>query len=410
MWFLLVPATAAAAEPAAPEPDRPELRVSGHLKSFSLAVFPYDHPLLPTAPVGQTVLDARAQARLTAGRVTAEVAHAVTPTLGGGGGLVIADTGVAPTAPELVPLGWEASPADGGSLSAVGRTDRLLVKVAGRGFDLTVGRQPVSFGAGAFFTPLDLVNPFTPTTIDTEYKPGVDAVRLDAYQGVGAQLTVVASWAGAPITARDRDPVGLDDLSAAAVGRAPIGPADVTILLGAIHGDLVAGAGVDGSVGPVRVYGDAAVTVPTTEERPFVRAVVGASHQASERVFLAGEVYVQTLGTSDPEALLPTLQGPRYARGELWLAGVAYAGLAASVEITPLLRGSVGAFVNLGDPSALLAPSLVWSVADDAEVLAGAFAGVGARPASPALPPGFGIRSEFGLYPVVAFTSLRVWF
>jgi hypothetical protein len=406
--FVLAAPAARADEPQPAPRARPEVAITGHLKTFSIAVFPYAHPLLPDAPTGQTLLDGRLNLRARLGpRVELLVAHAVTPTLGGGAGLVVANTGVAPIAPELVGLGWRAG--GGGALSAVGRTDRLRVKVAGDGFDLTVGRQPVSFGSGAFFTPLDLVNPFTPATIDTEYKPGVDAVRLDLYRGVGAQLTAVASWAGPPVG--DREPASIRDLAGAVAGTASIGGTDATALVGLIRGDLVVGGGFEGAIGPVRVYGDAALTLPEPEgEDPFVRAVVGANHQVTDRLMVAGELYVQTLGTSDPAALLSALQGPRYARGELWLAGVAYGGLAASFEITPLVRGSLGGFVNLTDPSLLVAPSLAWSVADDAEVIAGAFAGIGQRPSTPALPPGFGIRSEFGLYPAVAFVSMRAWF
>src|SRR5690606_33009553 len=101
--------------------------------------------------------------------------------------------GVGLTAPELVDLTWELEE-DAAVLR--GRTDRLWVRGTFGRTDVTVGRQPVSFGTGVLFTPLDLVAPFHPATIDQEYKPGVDAARVDTYLGVAGALTAVAAWAG----------------------------------------------------------------------------------------------------------------------------------------------------------------------------------------------------------------------
>lgn len=406
---------AALALAAEPEPERegggPEVKLtaSGHVKTFSIAVFPYDHPLLPTAPTGQNLIDARLNARVDIGeRVEVLAAHHITPTFGAAGGLLVANTGVVPFAPELFPLGYSAGPGDGGSLSVIGRTDRLRVKIHGEKFDVVVGRQPISFGTGRFFTPLDLVNPFTPATIDTEYKPGVDAVRLDLYSGMASRLTVVTSWAGDPIT--EGQPVSITDFASAISGQTAVGTTDLIVLTGLIRGDVVLGGGAEGALGPVSVYGDAAFTLPYGDEEPFVRATIGAMHRFTDRFVLSGEAYLQTIGTSSPEDLLTTLQGDHFTRGELWLAGLAYAGLAATYELTPLIHLGAVTFVNLTDGSVLAAPSLTWSIADNAELAAGGFVGLGRRPETPALPPGFGIRSEFGLYPAVGFVSGRAWF
>ncbi|TVQ92110.1 MAG: hypothetical protein EA397_07995 [Deltaproteobacteria bacterium] len=411
--MILLWATLALADepPADVAPDEPKvrLRASGHVKTFSIAIFPFDHPLLPDAPTGQNLLDARLNVQVDLGeRVEVLAAHHVTPTFGVAGGILVADTGVMPIAPELLPLSYSAGPGEGGSLSMMGRTDRLRVKFHGERFDVVVGRQPISFGTGRFFTPLDLVNPFTPATIDTEYKPGVDAIRLDLYHGMASRLTLVTSWAGDPIT--EGGAVEITDFASAIAGQSTLGTTDLMALAGLIRGDVVLGGGVEGALGPVSVYGDAAFTLPYGDEDPFVRATVGASHRFTERFMLSGEAYLQTIGTASSENLLTTLQGDRFARGELWLAGLAYAGLAATFEITPLIHVGAGSFLNLTDGSVLGAPSLTWSIADNAELAAGGFVGLGRRPQTPALPPSFGVRSEFGLYPAVGFVSGRAWF
>ena len=54
------------------------------------------------------------------------------------------------------------------------RLDRLWVGYTGEKTVVRFGRQALSWGNGLFFAPLDLVNPFDPTAIDTEYKSGDD--------------------------------------------------------------------------------------------------------------------------------------------------------------------------------------------------------------------------------------------
>jgi len=66
--------------------------------------------------------------------------------------------------------------ADGADSEIVHRLDRFWVGFSGDKVVVRAGRQALSWGNGLFFAPMDLVNPFDPTTIDTEYKSG-DALR-----------------------------------------------------------------------------------------------------------------------------------------------------------------------------------------------------------------------------------------
>ncbi len=335
-------------------------------------------------------------------------------------------TGVGLQAPELVDLTWQPDLGDGMQLR--GRTDRLSVTWSPTGAQLVVGRQPVSFGTGLVFTPMDVVNPFSAATIDTEYKPGVDAVRLDGYFGTSAKITAVAAWAGIPLHAADRPPVGLDDAVFAAAGQGTVGVTDLLGLAAVVRGDLVGGVGFVSSVGPVGVHGEVTGTLPAAdavEDDPFVRAVLGADGRPTGKTLVSGEVYLQTLGATDPADYLAFAQGPRFARGELWTMGRAYAALSVAQELTPLVSGSAALIGNLGDASALLAPGVSISAADDVTVSLGGFVSLGARPDEVPLgldpstlsitPPSTralarSVRSEFGLYPTTVYLSTRAWF
>src|SRR5690606_15729899 len=119
---------------------------------------------------------------------------------------------------------------------------------------------------------------------------------------------------------------------------------------------------------------------PDLEEPVFFRGVFGVDGRPSATTTLSGEVYVQTLGSARAGDLFETLASERVRRGELWLGGLAYAALSVNQEITPLLVANVAVIANLTDPSALLAPSLAWSIADEVDAAFGGYVGLGRRP------------------------------
>ena len=413
----------------------PELDLGGDVKTFAVATFPYDHLLMrdsadwldPDAeaePSGQGIADLRLKAKVKWEFLDLEVHHSLTSIAPGGpvSTMSMASAGVGATAPEAVDLTWE--PADSEGLTLRGRVDRLVLSASLPHVDLAVGRQPITFGRSLVFTPLDLVGPFNPTVIDQEYKPGVDAVRADVYAGMSGQLTLAAAYAGTDGAWE------AEDLVFAGYGQATVGVWDLGLMLGYVHADAVVGVSANGSLGPVGVRAEGALTLPPddTGEDPFVRAVVGADVYpgGAGTTVVSAELYVQTLGADDPSGYLAAWSTDRVARGELWLAGRTYAAVMVSQEIIPIVSVSGAVIANLADPSALFAPSVSWSVADNAAVSAGAYVGLGQRPADitfdelleaadysldaedlfAAMP----VRSEFGLIPGTGFVSVRTYF
>lgn len=386
---------------------------------------------LSAAPFAQGVAAGRLKLEVTRRDALRFDLHwAIAAQTGGSTSIVPgANSGVALTAPELLRLTWRPDLGDGVALQH--RIDRLVVSGKVPGLDVTIGRQPISFGSGRVFAPLDLVNPFHPATIDTEYKPGVDAIRVDGYLGVAGKLTLAAAYAGeAPAIGPDRRDGGptLDDLVFAANGQGTVGVTDLAGFLGLVHGEPVVGVGVVSAAGPVGLHGDAALTLPDGAD-PFVRAVAGADWRPTEKTTLMGEVYVQTFGAPSPEGYLDALDAPRFQRGEVWQLGQIYASATAAQEITPLVSANLSVIANLRDPSALVALGGAWSVADDAVVGFGAYLGAGARPdtvdldlvvdpqtLTPSLRPpddaalAASVNSEFGLYPAVGFLQVRTYF
>lgn len=384
---------------------------------------------LDAAPFAQGTTSARltGMARWRVLRVDAHWAFAARSAAAatGLGGVA---TGVGLDAPELLPLTW--TPDTGEALTVTHRVDRLVVSAALPHVDLALGRQAVSFGSGRFFTPLDLVNPFHPATIDTEYKPGVDALRADVYAGTAGRVTVVGAWAGDPIVgerARDPDVPVINDLVLAGTGQFLVGVTDLVGFVGLVHGEGVVGASSTSAIGPVGVHGDVTLSFPEDAD-PFVRVVIGADGRPTGTTSVSGEVYLQTFGATDPADYLAEAEAPRFTRGEVWQLGQWYAAVAVAQEVTPLVNLNLSAITNLRDPSALLVVGGAWSVADDAELGLGAYAGLGKAPDPVALdfgvdaagtptllPPttealAASVNSEFGLYPAMGFVQVKVYF
>lgn len=376
--------------------------LAGDLKSFSLLSLPYENPelealgLWDTELTAQSALDARLKLSWRPHPSWRFEAHqAASLVIGEASSL--GNSGVASTAEEWLPLSWSVDGAGGTELR--GRLDRLVLRGELGPAVLTVGRQPVGLGAGLFFTPLDLVSPFGPAAIDTEYKPGVDAARVDLYAGERFEQTFVAAVMGESAFGGR----GLHELVLLSQSRLTVGTTDLALVLGEVRADEVVGLSVSGSVGAIGLHGDGSLTLPDGEEDPFVRAVAGLSLMPEPKSTVMGEVYLQTLGSADPADYFALYTSPRWLRGELWAVGRAYAAVSYGRELSPLVSGSLAVIGNLEDPSAMVAPGLRVSISDEAELSAGAYVGLGARP------EGLDLQSELGALPTTGFLRLGAW-
>ena len=145
-------------------------------------------------------------------------------------------------------------------------------------------------------TPMDLVNPFFPTTVDQEYKPGVDAVTVDLFFGTSTKLSVVSAYTH-DVELVDAEEWAIDGMVYALYAQHTLGRHDVGLLLGEVRGDEVLGLTVATYAGPVGIHSDVTYTVPSDsdDEEPFFRGVVGGMWTATEDLTVTAEAYHQGL-------------------------------------------------------------------------------------------------------------------
>lgn len=380
--------------------------LGGDVKAFTVAVFPYAHPLMPSDPSARGLLDLRLKLDGAVGdwlRLTLHpnVFASFGPAVGGLGlgGAASARLG---TLPEAISLSRTLTDAQGFTINA--RVDRASIMVRLPHVEITAGRQPITFGSMYVFTPLDIISPFTPLVVDREYKPGLDALRGDAFVGTSTKLTMVAAYGGA---------WNLDGLIFAGHARTTVAGVDVGAFAASAHRDLVAGISGAGDLLGFGIRGEATLTVPPGGRVPFVRMAVGADRRLAEGLMVTGELYAQSLGAGKPGDYMEVARLPEVTRGEVWTLGRYYAALSATYELMPMLTVGNTIIANLGDVSALMGPSLTWSLADEAVLVAGGYVTMGDRPApepspNPAQP--LQLRSEYGTAPASAFLQFKAYF
>jgi hypothetical protein len=248
--------------------------------------------------------------------------------------------------------------------------------------DVRIGRQRIAWGTGRFWSPSDLLNPFSPLALEREERLGVDAVLAQYKLGpVSRVAAVVAPSRRAGET------------SSAVQWHDNASGLDYSLTAGRFRGDRVIGLDLAGQVGPTGVRAELTRTVPR-HAPAFVRALVGIDHAFANTLTLTAEVYRDGSGARDPAAYdLPALQA-----GTRQTLAHRYAGLHARYEITPLLKATAEIVINLDDRSRFLAPRLSYSWHTDLDVAIEWRLFRGAA------------GSEYGRLPNAAMLSLQAFF
>lgn len=73
-----------------------------------------------------------------------------------------------------------------------GEIDRLNLSGSYSGFAWNIGRQAIGFGRIALASPLDIIAPFAPDALDTDVRPGIDALRFSRFFGRGGEIGAFA--------------------------------------------------------------------------------------------------------------------------------------------------------------------------------------------------------------------------
>ncbi|MDX1499481.1 MAG: hypothetical protein R3176_06270 [Woeseiaceae bacterium] len=269
---------------------------------------------------------------------------------------------------------------DRGRGAVLHRLDRLAVRYAGESTVIRIGRQALSWGNGLAFAPMDLVNPFDPVAVDTEFKAGDDMLYGQYLRRGGDDLQAAVVFRRDPVS----DSVTADSRTSAVKYHGFGGSAEFDVLVAEHYGDLVLGAGLVQSVGGAVVRGDAVVT--DTGDEYVLQAVANVSYAWTWRqknMSGALEVYFNGFGQPGGDYGPAGLAGnpalvARLARGEMFTLGRRYVAASVLVEMTPLWSLTPTLIANVDDPSVFLQLVTRLSLSDNLDLLGSLNVPVGA--------------------------------
>jgi hypothetical protein len=261
---------------------------------------------------------------------------------------------------------------DQGSKSALAhRLDRLWVGYTSEKYVARVGRQALSWGNGMFYAPMDLVNPFNPATIDTEYKAGDDLLYLQYLQDSGADVQ------GAVVVRRNFLSGEVDSSLATTALKYHgfSGEGEFDVLVARHYQDDVLGLGASHALGGAQWSGDLVIT--DTDTDTYIALSTNLSYSwiwRGKNMSGVVEYHFNEMGqpsgqydlislAGNPDLLLRLTRGESFALGRHYLAG------SVMIEVTPLWSVTPTLLMNVSDPSGLLQLVSQYSLSDNMTLL-----------------------------------------
>ncbi|MBF0473292.1 MAG: hypothetical protein HQK91_13710 [Nitrospirae bacterium] len=301
--------------------------------------------------------------------------------------------------------------------------DRAVATITLNFGDISIGRQPIAFGVAHVINPVDVLSPLLKTSLATEERPGVDAVRVRIPTGnmsevefgfVGGQDLL---WSNDAAFLRSRFYLYDTDLILTLMDFKQ------NALLGFELTRAIFDAGV--WLETAYVFSGAFSGSPTSNNN-YLRLSTGADYKLTSKLYAFTEYHYNSAGISNPNnytkfidtgSTAKNYNTTAYELGSVYLLGQHYIIPGVTIELTPLVTVTAMSFVNLIDASLLFAPNLSYSIATNITLGAGAFIPAGQGSPTQILAKnnkinGLNIltRSEFKLYPDMYFISAMIYF
>jgi hypothetical protein len=218
---------------------------------------------------------------------------------------------------------------------------------------------------------MDIVNPFDPTTVDTEFKFGDDMFYGQFLRGNGDDIEVAHVFRRDPATGDPESYVATTAIKYHGFA----GEAEYDLLLAENHDDVTVGIGGNRSVGGAVVHGDVVwADTPSGSRLQLVTNlsyswVWGGKNMSGVIEYYFSE-FGQKSGNYDIDSLTQNVElTKRLERGEVFTLGRNYLAGGVTIELTPLWMLTPNLFANLDDGSALLQVVTRNSLSDNAEFL-----------------------------------------
>lgn len=275
--------------------------------------------------------------------------------------------------------------------------DRFNVQIQTESYDVTIGRQAIAFGSARFINPIDVFLPFNLRTFNTEYRTGVDAIRVQRAWGDLGEIDVGLVFGA------DADP----ETSAAFLQlRNNVAGKDFNFSLIEYAEQTLVGGGMQSELGSLGFWLEAAYV---DGQSNYVRASTGVDYAFNEVIFGMVEYHFNGAGSRRSEDYLSLYETQPYQRGGVFLLGERYVIPSLAVQVSPLLSFNVQGIFNLEDNSNYTMLSAEYNVAENVYMDFGVYVFSG-RGLMLSPQQSLMLGSEYGANPNMLYASLRWYF
>jgi len=396
------------------------LKISGYYKNFSVLYHPATidgaNGLFPSKEMGSVTNRLRLDLEYKFNRTLQfNGAYAFVPTIQDqslfGQSLPISSLGMAPyrvTDPSrrLYP----SSQSKSNSFAILQNIDRAYFTVSVPFADIYIGRQAIAWGVAHVINPTDIIAPYTFQALDTEERNGVDAFRIRIPQGFMGELDM--GYVAGPHYQWDKSAAFIRE-------KFYVAQTDVSLLLIDFHKHLLAGVNLARSVGDAGAWLEAAYTFAKpfqsqmfNNSENYFRGSAGMDYNFSSKTYGFIELHYSTAGVKEPKNYYWNLSTVAYQDGATYLMGRQYLAPGIMYQVTPLVTFTGQTLYNMKDRSIFLGPQIEYNISQNVYVGGGAYlsfgkkAQIGGSSASP-FPL---LESEFGVYPDIYYTDIRIYF
>lgn len=241
--------------------------------------------------------------------------------------------------------------------------NRLYADFTYHQFQVVAGRQRISWGMSWVWNPTDLFNPVSAVSLDSEEKPGVDAVRVIQYLGDLSKI----EFALKPGKTRS-------EVTAVGLIKSNFYEYDVQLLSGWNLDRFVVGGGWTGEISGGGFRGEIlykfkrnyfpstvdSATIEKAEKENFI-GVISGDYTFENSVYLHAEILFQSNGATDS-----TLNHYLISQVNNELSPAKFSLFQEiSYPFTPLISGRLFSIINPTDKSVIIGPSVTISVAQN---------------------------------------------
>lgn len=283
--------------------------------------------------------------------------------------------------------------------------DRLYYRQHINDYTISLGRQAIDWGSGRFWQPLNLFGSFSPADLDTDYKPGIDAVAIDYFPSSFSSLTGVYAFA-------PQNQAVIKNSGALHYRRQVGELSELAMVAGSITGNTTIGGSFESAWEGIgwRIEGVHYQLRNTDEQALFW--IAGLDYQFNNGTLLSAEYYDNSRGATSEAGLVGIFTDELIASGLQQQLSRQLIGLGLARNLSPLLHGGYTILGSVLEDrngsnnwSLLHQINLTYSVSNESDLMA-----------SLLVPGGMGLsiagepRSEFGHLPITLTLRLRFYF